>query len=69
MATVSAPAPLKLGEGVGLLLPSVPITLSALPQWKPTSLEVCFWWTLECHGHCQLFPARGQPGLIAEEPA
>lgn len=24
MATASAPAPLKLGEGVGLLLPSVP---------------------------------------------
>lgn len=29
IATVSAPAPLKLGEGVGLLPPSVPPTLPA----------------------------------------
>ena len=41
MATVSAPAPLKLGEGVGLLPPSVPppherlTDLAVVPREKP----------------------------------
>lgn len=78
MATVSAPALLKLGEGVGLLPPSVPPALTAtslfeahtpgLALWKkPLSTEG------QCMGQCQLLHSwRAALTLFkreAEEPA
>lgn len=41
MATVSAPASLELGEGVGLLHPSVPPTLTATSPSKAHNPELC----------------------------
>lgn len=41
MATVSAPAPLKLGEGVGLLPPSIPPTLTATSAFEAQDPELC----------------------------
>lgn len=43
MATVSAPVSLKLGEGVGLLHPSVPPTLLPPSHLKPTALSSALW--------------------------
>lgn len=43
MATVSAPVSLKLGEGVGLLHPSVPPTLLPPSHLKPTTLSSALW--------------------------
>lgn len=43
MATVSAPVSLKLGEGVGLLHPSVPPTLLPSSHPKPTALSSALW--------------------------
>lgn len=41
MATVSAPAPLKLGEDVGLLPPSTPPTLTASSSFETQDPELC----------------------------
>lgn len=41
MATVSAPAPLKLGEGMGLLYPLVSPTLTAISQFEAHNPELC----------------------------
>lgn len=62
MATVSAPAPLKLGEGVGLLPPSAPPTLPAISAFGAHNPESCALKEASeprraaalCMGQCQL---------------
>lgn len=41
MATISAPASLKLGEGVGLSHPSVPPNLTAISPTEAHNPELC----------------------------
>ena len=61
MATVSAPAPLKLGEGVGLLPPSVPPTLSATFPFGAHNSEFCpLKETLEPRGTVSSRMGKGQ---------
>lgn len=65
MATVSAPASLKLGEGVGLLPPSIPPTLAATspleahnPEFFLPEAHECRGAAALCMGQCQFLDSQ-----------
>lgn len=71
MATVSAPAPLKLGEGVGLLPPSIPPTLTATSSCEAQDPELCPLEEASEHRGAVPSPSQleGSPQELAEKPA